>query len=108
MHACERPALGMTMKDDHDASRWKYSNTTDELSPLSKSLLSPAAFSSAFSIKPSAPLKNGTDVSRESLASLLDLRQRSSLPAFFKDRKDAGKLQFSESSIQFFNARIVD
>lgn len=88
MHACERPRAGMTMKDDDHVLRWKHSlPTTEELTPLSKSLLSPA-FSSAFSIKP------GADVSRESLASLLDLRtqsQRSSLPSFFKERKDAGK-----------------
>lgn len=93
----------MTMKDDHDVLRWKHSlPTTEELTPLSKSLLSPA-FSSAFSIKP-APLKNGADVSRESLASLLDLRtqsQRSSLPSYFKERKDAGKIQFQFASISY-------
>lgn len=97
MHAFERPRAGMTMKDDHDVLRWKHSlPTAEELTPLSKSLLSPA-FSSAFSIKP-APLKNGSDVSRESLASLLDLRtqsQRSSLPSFFKERKDAGAHDFT-------------
>lgn len=96
MHACERPRAGMTMKDDDHVLRWKHSlPPSEELTPLSKSLLSPA-FSSAFSIKP-APLKNGADVSRESLASLLDLRtqsQRSSLPSFFKERKDAGKIKF--------------
>ncbi|KAG0611233.1 hypothetical protein M758_7G125200 [Ceratodon purpureus] len=95
MHACERPRIGMTMKDDDRGLQWKHSlPTSEELTPLSKSFLSPA-FQSVFNIKPEPPKAAG-DVSRESRASFLELRsQRSAVSSFdpfplFKERKDTG------------------
>ena len=96
MHACERPRAGMTMKDDDHVLEWKHRlPTSEELTPLSKALISPV-LQSVFSIKPEAP-KTAADVSRESRGSFLDLRsQRSGLSSFdpfplFKERKGTGE-----------------
>jgi hypothetical protein len=92
MHAFERPRIGMTMKDDDHVLQWKRT-ASEELTPLSKSLLSP--LQSVFGIKPEPP-KTAADVTRESRASFLELRsQRSGVPSLdpfplFKERRDTG------------------
>jgi hypothetical protein len=98
MHACESRWTGMTMEDSDHVAEWKQGlPTTEELTPLSQSLISPV-LACAFSIKHEAS-RTPADVQRASRTSFHNLRskQKNTLPSFdafppFQERKDAGNL----------------